>query len=161
MKGAHGFQILRDRTPKYTVREVAEIMGVTPYTIRYYDNAGLIPAVERGAGNSRLFSDYNISWLKLIHCLRATGLSVEGVKSYVDMCLQGDATIPARAELIFRQEKVLREQMRHLRAQMEVLKYKKNYYQKLLDTGEKDYCNPENSPELLKEPEIIPQESEG
>ena len=160
MKGEHGFQILRDRTPKYTVREVAEIMGVTPYTIRYYDNAGLIPGVDRSAGNSRLFSDYNVSWLKLVVCLRATGLPVEGVKHYIDMCRQGDETIPERAELIFRQEKILREQMRNLQAQMEVLQYKKKFYETLLATGGKDHCNPENPPDLLVEPEIVPQNPE-
>ena len=132
-------------------------MGLSTYTIRYYDNIGLIPEVDRSEGNIRLFSDYNISWLKLVHCLRTTGLSVEGVRHYIEMCRQGDSTIPERAELIFRQEEVLREQLRNLQAQMEVLKYKKQYYQKLLATGQKDRCNPRNPPEELDEPEIVPQ----
>ena len=82
------------------------------------------------------------------------------MKHYIDMCRQGDETIPERAELIFRQEKVLREQMRNLQAQMEVLQYKKKYYETLLATGGKDHCNPENPPDLLVEPEIVPQNSE-
>ena len=158
MKSRQGFQILRDKTPKYTVKDVAEMMELSTYTIRYYDNAGLIPGVDRSDGNIRLFSDYNVSWLKLVHCLRATGLSVEGVKHYIDMCQKGDSTIPERAELIFRQEKILREQLKKLQKQMEVLKYKKNYYQNLLATGQKDRCNPKNPPEVLVEPEIAPQE---
>ena len=58
MKSHHGFQVLRDRTPRYTVKEVAAIMGLSTYTIRYYDNIGLIPEVDRSEGNIRLFSDY-------------------------------------------------------------------------------------------------------
>ncbi|MBS1369241.1 MAG: MerR family transcriptional regulator [Lentisphaeria bacterium] len=158
MKSHQGFQVLRDRTPKYTVKEVAEIMELSTYTIRYYDNSGLIPGVDRSDGNIRLFSDYNVSWLKLVHCLRATGLSVEGVKHYIDMCQKGDSTIPERAELIFQQEKILREQLKTLQTQMEVLKYKKNYYKNLLATGQNDRCNPKNPPEILVEPEIAPQE---
>lgn len=157
MKSQRGFQVLQDRTPKYTVKEVAEIMDLSPYTIRYYDNIGLIPEVDRSRGNIRLFSDHCISWLKLVHSLRATGLPVEGVRHYIEMCRKGDSTIPERAKLIFRQEKILREELRNLRKQMEVLKYKKNYYKTLLATGRKDRCNPRNSPEDLREPEIVPQ----
>ena len=29
-----------------------------------------------------------------VHCLRMTGLSIEGVKHYIDLCLKGDSTIP-------------------------------------------------------------------
>ena len=61
-------------------------------------------------------------------------------------------------ELIFRQEKILRDQLRNLQEQMEVLKYKKRYYQTLLATGRKDLCNPDNPPEHLAEPGIVPQE---
>ena len=32
-----------DRTPRYTVKQVAEMMEMSAYTIRYYENAGLIP----------------------------------------------------------------------------------------------------------------------
>ncbi len=158
MKERKEFRVLRDKTPKYTVREVAEMLGLSSYTIRYYDNAGLIPCVDRSEGNIRLFSDYNVSWLKLIHCLRATGLSIRGVRHYIEMCQKGDSTIPERAELIFRQEKILRDQLRNLQEQMEVLKYKKRYYQTLLATGRKDLCNPDNPPEHLAEPGIVPQE---
>ena len=152
------FDFLRDRTPKYTVKEVAEMMELSPYTVRYYDNIGLIPFVDRTDGNIRLFSDYNVSWLKLVHCLRSTGLSIEGVKSYIDMCKIGDSTIPQRAELIFNQEKILRDRLKNLRKQMQVLKYKRDYYKKILASGEGDRCNPKNFAARLTEPEIAPQE---
>lgn len=44
-----------------------------------------------------------------------TGLPIEGVKHYIDLCQEGDSTIPERAELIFKQEKSLREQLRILK----------------------------------------------
>ncbi len=131
-----------DKTPKYTVKEVADIMELSPHTIRYYDNAGLIPSVERTEGNIRMFSDYALTWLRLIHCLRMTGLSIDGVREYIQMCLQGESTIPARAEIIFKQEKILREQLNMLNQQMEVLKYKKKYYKDLLNNKGTDGCNP-------------------
>ena len=153
----HGtpFDGLTDATPKYTVREVAEKLGMTTYTVRYYDNADLIPGVDRTAGNIRMFSDRSLAWLKLVHCLRMTGLPVDDVRRYIRMCLKGDSTIPERAEIIFRQEKVLHEQLKALNQQMEILKYKKNYYQALLAGRMKDHCNPGLIGRM--EPDITPK----
>jgi len=151
------YEVLTDRTPKYTVKDVAEMLELSTYTIRYYDNSGLIPFVERTNGNIRMFSDYSVTWLRLVHCLRTTGLPIEGVKHYIDMCLEGDSTIEERSKLIFQQEKSLRQQIQVLQQQMEVLRYKKAYYKNLLENRQQDSCNPANH--LKKsEPHIIPQE---
>ena len=45
-----------DKTPKYTVKEVAQMMKISVHTIRYYDNEGLIPFVSRTQSNIRMFS---------------------------------------------------------------------------------------------------------
>ncbi len=143
-----------DKTPKYTVIEAAVMLELSTYTIRYYDIAGLIPSVSRGKDNVRLFSDYSIGWLRLIHCLRTTGLSIKDVKRYIDLCLQGDSTIPERAELIFQQEKTLRDEIKMLQKQMAILKYKKKYYQDLLKNhATTDRCNPLSA--IKQEPLIV------
>lgn len=145
-----------DRTPKYSVKQVAEIMEMSPYTVRYYENAGLIPEVDRNGGNARMFSEYTLGWLRLVHCLRMTGLPIEGVKHYIALCQEGDSTIPERAELIFKQEKNLRAQLHILKKQMEVLKYKKKFYLDLLNNNKTDNCNPRNHINN-NEPNITPR----
>ncbi len=145
----------RDKTPKYTVKEVAEMMELSTYTVRYYENAGLVPDVDRSEGNIRLFSDYSLGWLRLVHCLRATGLPIEGVRRYIRLCAKGDASIPERAEIIFAQEKSLRQQLKALHRQMEVLKYKKHFYEELLAGRGTDRCNPASAAKV--EPDIVPQ----
>ena len=156
MKKESPFEGLTDSTPKYTVKEVAEKLGMTTYTIRYYDNADLIPGVDRTAGNIRMFSDRNLAWLKLVHCLRMTGLPINTVRQYIRMCLKGDSTIPERAEMISKQEKVLHDQLQMLQQQMEILEYKKKYYQDLLAGRTKlDHCNPGKL--YVNEPDITPK----
>ncbi|MBQ9447077.1 MAG: MerR family transcriptional regulator [Victivallales bacterium] len=155
MKKESSIAGLTDRTPRYTVKEMAEKMGLTTYAVRYYDNAGLIPYVERSNGNIRLFSDYNLAWLKIVHCLRSTGLPVADVRRYIEMCREGDSTIPERAALIFAQEKKLKAQLEELHHQMEVLEYKKHYYEELLARKTNDRCNPAN----LQEPNVSPEKS--
>lgn len=156
MKKPSPFEGLTDRTPKYTVKEVAGKLGMTTYTVRYYDNAGLIPDVGRTGGNIRMFSDYSLAWLQLIHCLRTTGLPIDKVRHYIKMCLKGESTIPERAELIFKQEKVLRDQLKLLKKQMDILAYKKQHYQELLAGRGADHCNPKYF--LQEEPSIVPEE---
>lgn len=136
------YQNSTDMTPQYTVKDVAELMGVSAYTIRYYENEGLIPGVARSKGNIRLFSEHTLSWLRVVHCLRTTGLSIEGVKHYINLCLKGDSTIPERAELLAKQEKNLKQQIKTLREQMDILKYKQGFYKKLMSGGTEDLCNP-------------------
>jgi len=155
MKKKTSLANLTDRTPHYTVKQMAEKMGLTAYAVRYYDNAGLIPEVGRSSGNSRLFSDYNLAWLKIVHCLRSTGLPITEVRRYIQMCQEGDSTIPERAAMIAAQEKSLKAQLDELKRQMEILQYKKHYYEDLLARKSKDRCNPAS----LQEPDVSPEKA--
>ena len=131
-----------DKTPKYTVKEVAKIMNVSEHTVRYYDNEGLIPFVTRTQSNIRMFSDYDLSWFRTVHCLRATDLSINDIKKYIELCLNGNKTIPQRAKIIFNQEKNLQEHLKELQNQMEILQKKKKYYKNLLKNKTTDIWNP-------------------
>ena len=131
-----------DKTPKYTVKEVAQMMKISVHTIRYYDNEGLIPFVSRTQSNARMFSEYDLSWIRTVHCLRATNLSINDIKKYIELCLKGNKTIPQRAKIIFNQEKNLKEHLKQLQEQMKVLQIKKKYYTNLLKNKSKDVWNP-------------------
>ena len=131
-----------DKTPKYTVKEVAQIMKISAHTVRYYDNEGLIPFVSRTQSNVRMFSEYDLSWIRTVHCLRATNLSINDIKKYIELCLKGNKTIPQRAKIIFNQEKNLKEHLKQLQEQMKVLQIKKKYYTNLLKNKSKDVWNP-------------------
>ena len=131
-----------DKTPKYTVKEVAQMLKISSHTIRYYDNEGLIPFVSRTQSNVRKFFDYNLSWFKMVHCLRATDLSISDIKTYIDLCLKGNKTIPQRAKIIFNQEKILKEHLKELQDQMKLLQRKKKYYNDLLNKKSVDVWNP-------------------
>lgn len=134
--------IVYSREPKYTVKDIAEMLGLSKHAVRYYDNEELIPYASRSGSNIRLFSDYDIQWFKTVNCLRYSGLSILQIKDYIKMCLRGDETIFERAKIIFQQEKVLEEKAKEINAQLEMIKYKKAYYEKLLLEKGIDQCNP-------------------
>ena len=64
----------------YTIGEMAKILGVTTSTLRYYDKEGVIPFVERSEGGQRIFKDDDISWLRVIECMKKTGMPLKDIK---------------------------------------------------------------------------------
>lgn len=133
----------RSRVPQYSVKEVAEMTHISIHALRYYDKLGLFPFLARNENNVRLFSDHDLGWVKIVHCLRNTGLPLIEVQRYVQLCLSGDSTIEERAKIIFRQEEVLRHNIQTLEEQLKLLQYKKMYYEALLENQELyDSCNP-------------------
>ena len=93
---------------KYTVKQISDLMGMSEHTIRYYTDLNLLP-VKRDSGNRRVFDEESINWLMGIKCLKGCGMSIEDIKRYGDLCLQGDGTLYERRE-IMRSQLVLAEQ---------------------------------------------------
>jgi DNA-binding transcriptional MerR regulator len=113
---------------KYTVKQVADRYGVSAHTIRYYDNAGLFPDMERGENGERLFTKDQLDWLHIVMCLRATGLSIAGIKHYIELCGQGDATLEERYRIILSQKERAKAELEESRKKLEVLERKEAWY---------------------------------
>ncbi|MBS1369224.1 MAG: MerR family transcriptional regulator [Lentisphaeria bacterium] len=145
------FSLTPDFTPKYTVKQVAEMLELSSHTIRYYDSIGLIPQLDRTDGNIRMFSEYTMSWVALVHCLRSSGLPIEGVKRYIKLCKIGDSTILDREKLILDQEVHLQELIAELHHQLDVLLQKKEYYRELKESKGYDTCNPKTALDYRKQ----------
>lgn len=134
----------------YTVKEVAELLGVSVHTVRYYDDRGLIPGTKRSSANQRLFDDMEVEWLFVSLTLRNTGLSLKDVKHYIELYQQGDSTLQERYKLMTEQkEKTLRE-MEDLKLRLAVLDRKIDHYGKLLE-GEEDTWSHEYMQKLIRE----------
>lgn len=119
----------------YTVGEMAKKLQVAPSTLRYYDKEGLMPFVERSDGGIRMFKDSDFEWLSIIECLKKTGMSIKDIKIFIDWCLEGDATIAQRLELIERQREAVLKQIEQMQETLQVLNYKRWYYQTAKEAG--------------------------
>ena len=113
---------------RYSIGQVAQKMGLTAHTLRYYDKEGLLPFVKKNSSGLRMFSDEDIDWLVVIECLKGTGMQLKDIKQYIDWCQEGDATIGRRLEMFKRQKAKLEEQLRQLQQYMEKINYKIAYY---------------------------------
>ena len=87
----------------YTVGEMAKRLGVAPSTLRFYDKEGLLPFVDRSESGIRLFKDADFEWLRIIECLKKTGMPLKDIKDFIVMAMAGDDTIEDRLVLIQKQ----------------------------------------------------------
>lgn len=76
----------------YSIKQVADMMGVTTSTLRYYDQEGLLPDVERKNG-IRVFEDKDFKWLRVLNCLKNTNMPIKKIKEYCDLAQKGDSTL--------------------------------------------------------------------
>ncbi len=137
----------------YTIGQVAKKMGLTAHTLRYYEKEGLLPFIKKNGSGLRVFSDNDIGWLELIECLKGTGMSLKGIKQYIDWYIEGDSTLEKRLEM-FKQQKInLEEQMLQLQKHMEKINYKIAYYSEIIANGSEGVF--ERNKELAKERERL------
>ena len=129
----------------YSISEIAKMLNVSPYTIRYYDKEGLFPLVKRVNG-IRVFEDKDFPWLRMLNCLKNLNMPIKKIKEYVDLALKGDETLKARYGLILEQEKNIEKQLKELKYYKKQIDFKKVYYEKALEAGTeevvKDWPNP-------------------
>jgi DNA-binding transcriptional MerR regulator len=119
----------------YTVSQVAEKMGITVYTLHYYDKEGLLPFVERNRNGARVFKDADFQWLDTIVALKNTGMPIKEIRQYIEWAMEGDSTIAQRFECIKKQKKLVEKQREELKTYAELLDYKEWYYESALAAG--------------------------
>lgn len=119
----------------YSISEVAKELNLTIYTLRYYDKEGLMPFVERAQNGTRLFKESDISALKLIECLKSTGMPIKEIKTFIDWCSEGDSTLQQRYDMFLERKASVEAQMAELNKTMEVIEHKCLYYQTALEAG--------------------------
>ena len=118
-----------------TIKEVSEKYEISQDTLRYYERVGMIPPVTRTASGIRDYQESDLGWVELAKCMRSAGLPVEAMIEYVILTQEGDATIPARLQLLKEQRESLLEQKEKINATLERLNYKIGRYELAAETG--------------------------
>lgn len=119
----------------YTIKQMSELTGLTPSTLRYYDSQGLLPSLKRDSNNVRIFTEDDYKNLKLINCLKKSGLSIKDIKDFIDMVDEGDGAIEKRLEIFEKRRKILRQELKNLQEVLNVIEYKCWYYSKASKEG--------------------------
>lgn len=118
-----------------TIKEVCEKFDLTPDTLRYYENVGVIPKVNRTKGGIRDYSEQDIKWVENAFCMRSAGVPVEMLIEYVRLFQEGDETIKARRDLLMEVRVKVQKQLDKYQTTMDRLNYKISRYEEAVKTG--------------------------
>lgn len=116
---------------QYTIKEVAKKVDLASHTLRYYENEGLLPFIERDSYGNRVFNDSNIEWLKFVRCLRDTGMSIKEMRHFVDLSMKGDHTVPERIGILYDHKEDLQRKLEEMAVYLTNINHKINYYESL------------------------------
>ncbi|SCK03182.1 HTH-type transcriptional regulator AdhR [uncultured Clostridium sp.] len=119
----------------YTIKEVAEKMGVTVPTLRYYDKEGLMPFIEKKENGTRVFKDEDFKGLEIIACMKNSGMPIKDIKRYMDMCMEGDSTLQDRLDVFLERQEIVKQQIDELNNILELIEHKIWYYETAIEAG--------------------------
>ncbi|MDG4768402.1 MerR family transcriptional regulator [Solwaraspora sp. WMMD406] len=83
----------------YSPAQAAARSGFTLHTLRYYEREGILPPVARDSVGRRVYSDDDLATLGFLRCLRDTGMPIELLRRYGELC-QDPGTVPERIALL-------------------------------------------------------------
>ena len=124
----------------YTMMQVCKEADLTYQTLKFYCNEGLIPNVKRDKNNRRIFDERNLKWIKDLVCLKKCGMSIQEMKEYLNLCLEGKSTIPQRKELLAKKQEALRSSIQELENSVAYIDWKQNFYDEVL-SGKRPYVS--------------------
>ena len=129
----------------YTIGQVSAMFNLPVSTLRYYDKEGFFPNLER-KGNIRYFSDNELEALRIIECLKKSGLEIKDIKQFFFWVSEGSSSYEKRKELF-------ETEILELQKTLSLLKFKCWYYKTAMKDGNEDAINamlPDNLPKKYK-----------
>ncbi len=121
----------------YSISEVSKMFNLPISTLRYYDSEGLFPEIER-KNNVRIFKNHEIEQLRVIECLKKSGLEIKDIKRFMDLCAKGPSTYVERLDLFKNQKMQVLKQIQELTNTLNMLDFKCFYYSTAIKDGSEE-----------------------
>ena len=137
----------------YTIGQVSEQFGIPISTLRYYDKEGLFPNMTRING-IRQFSDNELEALRVIECLKRSGLEIRDIRLFMKWCAEGSSTYEKRHDLFLRQKESVEAEIARLEQVRSMILFKCWYYETAMADGNEDRLHemlPDHLPEEIQQ----------
>ena len=136
----------------YSIGEISRRFGLPQSTLRYYDKEGLLPDVQRCSGGIRRFDERTVEALRVIECLKKSGMEIRDIRQFMIWCGEGASTYQQRLELFQRRRAEVEQELARLKKTLAMIDFKCWYYTQALATGSEDFTAaiPEGLPEEIR-----------
>lgn len=119
---------------QYSISDISKMFNLPISTLRYYDAEGLFPNIER-KNNIRIFTIHEIEQLRVIECLKKSGLEIKDIKRFMSLCSKGSSTYIERLELFKKQKAQVEKQIQELNDTLNMIEFKCFYYSTAIKDG--------------------------
>lgn len=133
----------------YTIGEVSKMFNLPISTIRYYDKEGLFFDLKRISG-IRKFSESDLEVIRIIECLKSSGLKIKDIKQFMQWCKDGKSTYLNRRELFYKQKESVEKEIERLNKVLDIIIFKCWYYDMAVKNGEEIDLNKCKMPDDIK-----------
>ncbi|WP_436535201.1 MerR family transcriptional regulator [Actinoplanes sp. HUAS TT8] len=87
----------------FTIQDVARRSGLSEPTLRYYEEAGLVGPIERDLKSGhRRYGAADLDTIEALSCLRAVGVGIEDMRTYLANRRRGHAAAAEQRDLLLR-----------------------------------------------------------
>lgn len=108
-----------------TIQEMARRSGFTEPTLRYYEKIGLLGEVARDESSGhRRYDPATAERVVALACLRSAGVTVGGMRRYLDLLARGDAAAAEQRDLFTAQAEKLAADIEQLQLRLTYLRRK-------------------------------------
>lgn len=146
----------------YTIGQVSKMFGLPVSTLRYYDKEGLFPDMERSSGIRR-FGQRELEALRVIECLKKSGMEIKDIRQFMEWCAQGSSTYPQRRAMFIRQKESVESEIARMNRVLDMLSFKCWYYEQAIKDGNEQRLSamtPEDMPEEIRQAWLRAHEQE-
>jgi DNA-binding transcriptional MerR regulator len=116
-----------------TIADAARLTGVSAYTLRYYERAGLIDGVDRAGSGHRRYNEGDLAWIEVLQKLRATGMPIRTIRRYAELVRDGSGNEEERLALLKQHRDAVRAQLSEVRRHLAFIERKIAIYEENLN----------------------------
>lgn len=124
----------------FTMKEACKKTGLTYETLKFYCNQGLVPNVKRDEKNHRVFDERDIAWINSLNCLRNCNMSIQEMREYIALCMEGKSSIPQRKLVLEKKREQLEEERKRIQNSLDYIEWKQGFYDDVL-AGKTEYVS--------------------
>lgn len=117
-----------------TIREAAERTGLTAHTLRFYERIGLLEPIQRGAGGHRRYDERDLGWIRLLICLRKSGMPIRTLQEFAGLQREGDPAGERRRAILDQHRRDALAMIEEISAHLTVVEKKLETFEQLRRT---------------------------
>jgi len=123
VEAIHRLTDLADVPESMMITEVAELLDISPHTLRYYERAGLVEVARAGNGH-RVYSAEAVRRLVFLTRMRLSGMPMRDLQHYISLVDAGAETVPERLDMLLEHRDTIRRRIRELMLSLAATEYK-------------------------------------